>query len=462
MKELLGGYSFNELPFKGLQKYSDLLEHDGPILSHFKDSSNRDILFYWVDYDGDVNRWLVWRINTAQLIQYLMGFKSLRDLMLEGNKDFVYSVDIDNDLNHTNIKAFDTEQILSEYIPEEDDLYVISPSKAYDNLLLGTEEHAYVPLLRERALYYHIEPNNPKFSNTVSTSEAGSFLTNLTKSFKSFVAVNLFQNFKDKHGYSDLTKTINEFKKILEPRIVALSYSSFNVGISTDIVHGPNDTQLRKWQKGVLEQFKEDVVNVDYSSDEALKSLSDKYSEEDRKQIYGPYIEIVNNSNLKVVVSDAKKSFRKTYRKLEDREKLVPKPDRAFQQAESTVFLNAIIEVPKGSSIKDVSKKDIRDGLLFAQEVREAPIKINRIESDGDVVELNEPLSYSLKLEDGFYIAESEKYGIKDVGGRTKEVAQQAFESKFIEQYIKYSQSSQDSEMKSKYLSIVKSYDPIR
>lgn len=458
MKELLGGYSFDELPFKGLQKYSDLLEHDGPILSHFKDSKNRDILFYWVDYDGDVNRWLVWRINTAQLIQYLMGFKSLRDLLLENNKDFIYSVDIDNNLNHTNVKAFDTEQIFSEYIPEKSDLYIINPSEIYDNLLFGIEENAYVPSLRERALYYHIEPNNLKFSNTVSTSEAGSFLVNLTKSFRSFVAVNLFQNFKDKQGYSDLTETINRFKKILEPRIVALSYSSFNVGISTDTIHGPNDPQLKKWQKGVLEQFKKDVVNVDYSSDEALKSLSDKYSEEDRKQIYGPYIEIVNNSNLKVVVSDAKKNFRKTYEKLENRESLIPGAVRSVRNDTGKKLINVFLEVPENASIEEVNKKVIKEGILFSQVVDKVPIRIDRIEQGYSTIVFNEPIFYNLRLIDGYYLAESDDYGIEDVGGRTKELAQKAFEEKFIEQYELFSSSKAKSEMKTRYLKAVKAF----
>lgn len=118
----INGFNFN-FDFSKLIKVADLIYFDGPLLSHYMSDKGENYLFHWADADDDYNRWIVLRTDILSIQQYLDKKVNLRSLIMEPNDGFVFSVDIDNELNYTNIKVVPVEAIPNEYLPTEDSFY---------------------------------------------------------------------------------------------------------------------------------------------------------------------------------------------------------------------------------------------------------------------------------------------------------------------------------------------------
>ena len=113
--------------FSNFKKIADLVYFDGPFLSHYVSGKGDDYLFYWVDKDESDNRWLVLRINLADLQKYIGKELTLRELIENPNDGFLYSVDVDNNLHYHNIKLVQPSSLPEEYLPEEDSYYAFEP-----------------------------------------------------------------------------------------------------------------------------------------------------------------------------------------------------------------------------------------------------------------------------------------------------------------------------------------------
>ena len=100
----INGFNFN-FDFSKLIKVADLIYFDGPLLSHYMSDKGENYLFHWADADDEYNRWLVLRTDILSIKQYLDKKINLRSLIMEPNDGFVFSVDIDDNLNYTNIKV---------------------------------------------------------------------------------------------------------------------------------------------------------------------------------------------------------------------------------------------------------------------------------------------------------------------------------------------------------------------
>lgn len=133
----IDGYNINNLPFEELKKVSDLIEFDGPLLSHYKDKFSNNLLFYWVDNDEVNNRWIVWKISEDFLYLYLNEKISLVGLFPEG-KEFVYVVDIDKSVKYSNIVMIYASGLPHKYKPEVDAFFKfeLRPSPARPCLCL--------------------------------------------------------------------------------------------------------------------------------------------------------------------------------------------------------------------------------------------------------------------------------------------------------------------------------------
>ena len=113
--------------FSNFKKIEDLIFFEGPLLSHYVSEKGDDYLFYWVDRDEKDNRWLVLRVSMANLQKYIGKELSLRELIENPNDGFLYSVDIDNDLQYHSVKLVQPSTLPEEYLPEEDSYYAFEP-----------------------------------------------------------------------------------------------------------------------------------------------------------------------------------------------------------------------------------------------------------------------------------------------------------------------------------------------
>ena len=93
-----------QFDFSSFRKIADLINFEGPLLSHYISSKGDDYLFYWVDRDDRDNRWLVLRVSLANLQKYMAGILSLLELIGSPNDGYLYLVDVDNNINYHNVK----------------------------------------------------------------------------------------------------------------------------------------------------------------------------------------------------------------------------------------------------------------------------------------------------------------------------------------------------------------------
>lgn len=144
--------------FGKLIKIADLIYFDGPLLSHYMSEKGDNYLFHWVDSDDKQNRWIVLRTDIITIQQYLEKKINLRSLTLEVNDGFVYSVDIDDDLNYTNIKAVPVEALPEDYIPTEESFYTF---KVEDDIDLSALSKKYASGILE----IHISGNDVRYGS---------------------------------------------------------------------------------------------------------------------------------------------------------------------------------------------------------------------------------------------------------------------------------------------------------
>ncbi len=132
MKKLIGT-KIEKLDFTPI-KQGDLLYHDGPLLSVFKDELTNSLYFYkWSDCDENAHRWLVFKVFTSDLKAFFEKKYSLRDLVLA--QPFVYALDLDNDLIPQNILLLSTQNMPKNYLPDKDSHFDISDFEEYALIL---------------------------------------------------------------------------------------------------------------------------------------------------------------------------------------------------------------------------------------------------------------------------------------------------------------------------------------
>ncbi|MCD4795455.1 MAG: hypothetical protein K8R54_19650 [Bacteroidales bacterium] len=432
------GYNIEELPLKNLKKVADLIEFEGPILSLFKDEKQNYFLFYWVDQDNILNRWLIWKIDIPQLKHYINGIISLYEVINSPTKDYIFQVDIDGELNYRNIKFIDIKDISEDYLPEIESFYDTDFLPQIQELIDLKEKIFYLESLRKKSLYFTLKPTTSVFSTTISVVEAGNFLRDISSSFLSFVEFDFFESFKEIiTDVKKINRTILRIKEILTLRVVHLKYSSFEVALATDTVQKIESKEISEWRNQVLDKYKVDVINLDYDSENHINKMINKYPSQTRHKIYTPIINIINNKNYSTNVSDHYKRTVRSLKKInkKNKELLIPKSQESGKKEEtSKKLINLIIEIDGNTDIGKIGKRELHDNLLFSEEISEYIIKMDKIETSEYTIELKESINLKILYEDASYKIADNEYGI-GCEAETSEEAINSFKEKFINFY---------------------------
>ena len=128
MKRLLG-VKINKLDFIPI-KQGDLLYHEGPLLSVFKDALSDNYYFYkWSDCDDKAHRWLVFKVTIKNLKAFFDRQISIRQLILE--QPFSYFLDLDTHLEPIYIALVAVANMPKSYLPEQDSFFDVHDFESY-------------------------------------------------------------------------------------------------------------------------------------------------------------------------------------------------------------------------------------------------------------------------------------------------------------------------------------------
>lgn len=120
--ERINGYN---LPFdiSKLKHRADLIEQDGPLLSLYYNDKGDYYLFYWLDCDENTNRWMILRVDTKTLYEYLNQEKTLLDVIKNPSDNFVWITDIDNNGKQIYTQALPSTSVPDDYLPDKDSMF---------------------------------------------------------------------------------------------------------------------------------------------------------------------------------------------------------------------------------------------------------------------------------------------------------------------------------------------------
>lgn len=117
--EKINGYN---LPFdiSKLKHRVDLIEQDGPLLSLYYNDKGDYYLCYRLDCDDNANRWMMLRVDTKTLYEYLNQEKTLLEVIKNPSDNFVWITDIDNNGRQIYTQALPSISVPEDYLPDPD------------------------------------------------------------------------------------------------------------------------------------------------------------------------------------------------------------------------------------------------------------------------------------------------------------------------------------------------------
>ncbi|WP_422008386.1 DUF6575 domain-containing protein [Roseivirga pacifica] len=412
------GVNIDNLPFGKLERVEDLISYEGPVLTHYRSRESEYILFYWVDFGQHLNRWLVKSVPEKAFVEFLKKKLSLNDIVIDDSSNvFCFLVDIDSNQNMRNISLCRQDQLDPDYLPEQQLYFSSAIPSVYDSLIEEYSDNFYVETLRENAVYMKIEPVSKVFGTTVSILDASKFLKNISNSLTSFIEFDFIREYGSAISFDRVENILKGLKKELSPRLVYSQYGSFEVGISTYSITLPeNQRAYRDWVRLVIDNYKRDVVSVNYNSKSEVDYILDKFDENARNSIYKPFLEIVNNKSLKF---EARSSFNskpiKLTSSLDQVERILP-PKKELQieaKTEKRKLYNMVIEVKGDNDISKIRKREIDDGLLFSHSVEEVELPLHTLKHEDKIYQLSIPVIVNLKIdENNTYEGRIDEFGL--------------------------------------------------
>jgi hypothetical protein len=117
-------------------RLGDLSYFEGPLLSLFEElNSGHLYLFDWVDRDNKFNRWLIYRVSSRLLLQFIDNKISHLELFERRLDNKVYFTDIDSKNKlFSNYDSFAIESLPSNYYPNSDNFFELSDCNHFEKI----------------------------------------------------------------------------------------------------------------------------------------------------------------------------------------------------------------------------------------------------------------------------------------------------------------------------------------
>lgn len=393
----LPSYKLIDWPFKDYTYIRDLIEFEGPILVHYMNEKSH-ALYYWVEGDSSVNRWLCFGVTLSELYDYLKQNISLYDLISNKEREAFYITDIDNELKYGNFQMLNGYSIPEEYMPDKDSYYISELPDFYDDLFRHLDKDSYLEFMKMREICLEIKPHkNSPHGDIVSMTDSIDFLNGINNSYKNFVAFKFYNTYKDR--YSDakaLLKATNKIIEASELRVVGAQQHSFQISVATDrIIELDPQKEYNDFSEGIINQYHDDVLSIDLNSEETASLLIEKYDDETRNKIFQPLIRIINNTNCDLSIIDKRKNKRKSFSKINPviKSKILQKTPRPQPPDDlKKVFYTITLELNENTDLTTISKKEIQQSTLFSKVSQAAQQEIQKFNFDSFTVIFKRPI----------------------------------------------------------------------
>lgn len=396
----------SNFPFADFKKVSDLVYFEGPVLSHFTDSSDNNILYYWVDQNDKLNRWLVWFVSITDILSYLSKEITLLELIKKANNSIYFLVDLNDDIDVEKTVLLGFNDLPEPYLPSNESFFLDNMPDLYRFMLDKWVDDSYISLLRDKAFYLKLEPSDRKYRGTFDIRDITFFLKSISESYINFI---------DFKSYNDLKTRIPDQKKMAaiqrqlrqdsELRLVYLKTGSLEFGLAPDIVMNKDKYgELSSWRSTLIDSFKAEVINIDYNSDTVLKKIIDDFPNSQRSQIYNPFIKVITSDKYNVSTFEFKTKKLVPYKyKKESLSELIQTPKEEILIEHKKKVFTAVIEVTTEEDLVKLTKRSHQSNIIYQEEVDEFDIKISTVSYNSHRIEFKNPLAVHIKSADGIY-----------------------------------------------------------
>ncbi len=349
--ENIKAFYIDNFPLQEATKKEDLIFYDFPLLTRYF-FQEKNFLFYHVDDDDNLDTYLVFHVEEYILFKLITSKISLRECILNVN-GFIYIIDKNSKGEIVKTAYLHSSLIIDDYLPEEDSFIEIEYIKNsfFSNLIEKYCADDYTEKLREKAFYLKIaaDPQTKKYGSTLGLDEmVDDILPKITKSYKNYSKSDFENTFKNKiTDPKKLNSTYNTIKQLIDYRIVDLKYASFEIGIASDTLMSSSKIEkkeLKEWANKIGDNFKEDVLEIDFNNHNELDRISLKFNEDQRKSIYTPILDLANDRNIVFSIKDSKYANYKTIKKpnSETVNRLIPMPKISIELNEKEKELELI------------------------------------------------------------------------------------------------------------------------
>jgi hypothetical protein len=324
-------------------------------------------------------------------------------------------------------------------IKEELNLLLKQVEAAKPDIISEVEEESFVYLgiLRAKAICLKIEPKTKKYSKAILIDNIIDFLKNIKASFVNYSRVNFIKVFEQSE-FKNFQDVLNNFLKESSPFCVDFNWNSFGVSIVSDtvIVSEQNSDKISEWKRNLFEEYKKEVLLSDYSSEQFIRYISEKYSKEERQQIYSNIVDVFKEgTSYKVSLTNNNfKTILKEYTPVSKpvKEILVPKIDN--EEKEETKKLFRTFGLAPTDSQGIIKKKDIIESQQI--DYAELSYKTTQFAFGDKVLYLKEQYETKMIYEMGDFIINDTQFNLyfsSDDYGNTI----QTYHKKMIDLYSK-------------------------
>ncbi|MFC5191221.1 hypothetical protein ACFPIK_05545 [Algoriphagus aquatilis] len=310
----------------------------------------------------------------------------------------------------------------------------------------------YLEILRELSLFFKLESKS-KFRKAVALEDAIKTLKSIEQSYNAFVEAEYFRinTQNEKKKYNKIKEALVKENQLL---IVDLKFESLGINIAPDTINTsfqiPNIKNNIAWKKNIYSDFISTVIESDYTNENFLNKVTEKYDSDQRFKIFNPIIKgIILNEDAKFYYSRNKNKLKKISeisnttieRLISNKETFKRNPD--------------IIETKTSLALVELKGEKIKPKVLQLFESIERPIiKLEEIDFEIKRYKLSHPIYCEIEITQDGVLLQNEDLGIF-VFEDSLENAKQEFSKEFDFIYNRYNEI-EDEKLTSDVLNIKK------